>query len=207
MSSLGTISSTLAQNPPPRASFGPDETISVFKGANIPLPPSTAARPQPEVSLQHFVCSRGYTVERCYQDVALLRQTLAKYPLPQVQEWTWILVRSEDWKAIVLPRGLDPDSPAFTYSAKRQTFIEEALVADVPWRADELRARWHMQADKLRDLVAAHELGHALCKDRSETIANQQAERFQHGKSPSCELNPDPNILAEETRMPRLHAK
>jgi hypothetical protein len=214
VTSLGTISSTLAQDPPPRASFSPDETISVFKGADIPLPPPTPARPQHEVSLQHhevslqhFVCSRGYTVERCYQDVALLRQTLAKYPLSQIREWTWILVRSEDWKAIVLPRGLDPDSPAFTYSAKRQTFIEEALVADVPWRGDELRARWHMQADKLRDLVAAHELGHALCKDRSETIANQQAERFQHGKSPSCELNPDPNILAEETRKPRLHAK
>jgi hypothetical protein len=207
MTFLGTVSSTLAQNPPPKVSFSPDVAISVFKGADHPLPPSTAARPQHEVSLQHFVCSRGYTVEGCYQGVALLRQTLAKYPLSQIQEWTWILVRSEDWKAIVLPRGLDPDSPAFTYSAKRQTFIEEALLADVAWRRDELRARWHMQADKLRDLVAAHELGHALCKDRSETIANQQAERFQHGKPPSCELNPDPNILAEETRKPRLDAK
>jgi hypothetical protein len=207
MTSLGTISSMLAQNPPPRASFGPDAAISVFKSADITVPPLTAARAKYEVSLQHFVCSRGYSVERCYEDVALLRKTLAKYPLPQIEEWTWILVRSKDWKAIVMPRGLDPDSPAFTFSAKRQTFIEEALVADVPWRRDELKARWHMQADELRDLVAAHELAHALCKDRSEIIANQQAERLQHGRSPSCELNPNQNIRAEETRKPRLHAK
>jgi hypothetical protein len=103
-----------------------------------------------------------------------------------------------------MPRELDPDSPAFTYAAKRETFIEEALVADVPGRRDELKTRWHMCADQLQKLVIAHELGHAFCRDRSETTANQQAERLQHGKSPSCEPNPDPKILAEETGMPRL---
>jgi hypothetical protein len=176
------IPSTLAQNPPLRAYDHADDR-------------------------QRFVCSRGYTMEKCYEQVALLRSTLIKFPLAQVGEWIWILVRSEDWKAIVVPRGLDPDSPAFTYSANRETFIEEALVADVPGRRDELKARWHMRADKLRELVIAHELGHAFCRDRSETVANQQAERLQHEKSPSCEPNLDPKILAEETRKPRLNAK
>ena len=67
-------------------------------------------------------------------------------------------MRSKDWKPIVMPRGLDPDSPAFTYSAKRETFIEEALVADVSGRKEELNARWHLRADELRELVIAHEL-------------------------------------------------
>jgi hypothetical protein len=47
-----------------------------------------------------------------------------------------ILVRSENWKAIVVTRGLDPDSPAFTFYPKRETFIEEALVTQVPVRND-----------------------------------------------------------------------
>ena len=194
---LPMIPSMLAQTP----SLGPHVTIPAYDHVD-PASLRAGARPQDKVSLLHFVCSRGYTMEKCYEQVAVLRSTLAKYPLAQVWEWTWILVRSEDWKAIVVPRGLDPDSPAFTYSAKRQTFIEEALIADVPGRREELKARWHMRADKLRELVAAHELGHAFCNDRSEAVANQQAERLRLGKAPSCEPNLDATILAQETRKP-----
>jgi hypothetical protein len=190
---LATISLTFAQNAPPTGSSSPDVILA---------PRSTAALPQYESSRQHFVCSRDYTVESCYKDVAVLRRILAKYPGAQIGEWTWILVRSKDWKAIVKPRGLDPDSPAFTYSAKRETFIEEALVADVPGRKNELNARWHLRADTLRELVVAHELGHAFCKDKSEAVANQQTERLRDGKTLSCESNPGPKFLAEETRKP-----
>jgi hypothetical protein len=189
----------VVQNPP----LGPHVTIPAYDHVNDPAALWSAARPRDRVSLLHFVCSKGYTMEKCYEQVAVLRSTLAKYPLAQVGEWTWILVRSEDWKAIVVPRGLDPDSPAFTYSAKRETFIEEALVADVPGRRGELKARWHIRADKLRELVAAHELGHAFCNDRSEAVANQQAERLRDGKTPSCEPNLDAKILADETRKLR----
>jgi hypothetical protein len=201
--SLAMVPSSLAQDPLLTRSLSPDVTISVYDHADVPAPLLAAARPQVEVSLQHFVCSRGYTVEKCYKEVAVLRNALAKYPTAQIGEWTWILVRSEDWKAIVMPRGLDPDSPAFTYSAKRETFIEEALVADVPGRRDELNARWHMRADKLRKLVVAHELGHAFCNDRSEAVASQEAERLRDGKPPSCEPNLETKILAEETSKPR----
>jgi hypothetical protein len=196
-----TVLMFLTPIPSPRAQ---NPSLTVFSSPDvISAPRLAAALPQYEVSPQHFVCSRDFTVERCYKDVAVLRRTLAKYPAAQIGEWTWILVRSEDWKAIVVPRGLDPDSPAFTYSAKRETFIEEALVADVPGRKDELNARWHMRADKLRELVVAHELGHAFSNDRSEAVANQQAERLRDGKAPSCEPSLDAKILAEETRKPR----
>lgn len=98
-------------------------------------------------------------------------------------------MRSKDWKPIVMPRGLDPDSPAFTYSAKRETFIEQALVADVSGRKEELNARWHLRADELRELVIAHELGHAFCSDRSEAVASQQAERLRDGNTLSCKID------------------
>ena len=147
---LANVSLTSAQNAPPIASSSPN--------ANL-VSRSPAVPPQHERSPQRFVCSKDYTVESCYKDVAVLRRTLGKYPRAQIGEWTWILVRSKDWKAIVTPRGLDPDSPAFTYSAKRQTFIEEALVEEVPGRKEELNARWHLQADELRELVIATNSG------------------------------------------------
>jgi hypothetical protein len=148
-----------------------------------------SAAPQSELAEQRFVCNTGYTQEKCHEDMTVLRNTLAKYPLTHLGAWTWILVRSEDWKAIVSPRGLDPDSPAFTYYAKRQIFIEEALVADVPGRRKELKARWHMHADRLLYLAVAHELGHALCNDKTEEGANQAAQMLRVGDSPSCEVN------------------
>jgi hypothetical protein len=154
------------------------------------LPQATAsALPKDEAPLQRFVCNTGYTPEKCHKDMAVLRRALAKYPTAQLGNWTWILVRSEDWKPILMPRALDPDSPTFTYYAKKETFVEEALVADVPGRRDELKARWNMSLERLRDLAIAHELGHALCNDKSEEIANQGAERLLEGKSPSCEAN------------------
>jgi hypothetical protein len=177
---LANVSLTKAQDAPSKASSGPG-AIQVSHSASTPL--------QHERWPQHFVCSTDYAVESCYKDVAVLRKTLSKYLKAEIGEWTWILVRSKDWKAIVKPRGLNPDSPAFTYSAKRQTFIEEALVADVAGRNEELNARWHLQGDEFREFVVAHELGHAFCSDRSEAVASQQAERLREGKAPSCTRN------------------
>jgi hypothetical protein len=161
-------------------------------------PVTASALPQAEVPLQRFVCNTGYTMEKCLKDVAVLQRTLAKYPVAQLGKWTWVLVLSEKWKPILKPRGLDPDSPAFTYYAKRETFIEEALVADIPGRRDELKARWHMRADNLLDLAVTHELGHAFCNDKSEEIANREAERLREGQSPSCKANLEAKVPEPE---------
>lgn len=170
-----------------------------------PVPPQVKASTFPgnETPRQHVVCNTGYTVEKCRKDIGALRRTLAKYPVAQLGEWTWILVRSEDWKPIVIPRGLDPDSPAFTYYAKRETFIEEALVTNVPGRMDELIARWNTSRERLLDLAVAHELGHAFCNDKSEETANRGVERLLDGKVPSCETNLEALARIGETR--KLH--
>lgn len=162
-----------------------------------------SALPQDDVPLQRFVCNTGYTMEKCLKDIAVLQRTLAKYPVAQLGKWTWVLVLSEDWKPILKPRGLDPDSPAFTYYAKRETFIEEAIVADVPGRRDELKERWHMSPDNLLHLAVSHELGHAFCNNKSEEIANRAAQRLREGRSPSCEANLEAKIRAGAVIRPR----
>jgi hypothetical protein len=153
----------------------------------LSVQPQAMASPLPnnDVPVQRFVCNTGYTLEKCHAD--MVRRTLAKYPVAQLGNWTWILVRSEDWKAILLPRGLDPDCPAFTFYPKRETFIEEALVTQVPVRSGELLLKWSMDRMGLLDLAIRHELGHALCNDANEWNADRVARLLEQSKPVSCE--------------------
>ncbi len=162
-----------------------------------------APRPQHRAPIQHFVCNTGYTLERCRKDLAVLRSALAKYPVAQLGDWTWILVRSEDWKAILVPRGLDPDSPAFTYYPQKETFIEEVLVGEVPGRHRELLLKWNMSMKDLLDFALAHEVGHALCNDRDEWNANRVGQMLRDGNTPSCGVNLEAKIRAGERRKAR----
>ena len=107
-----------------------------------PIPPATRA--QIKSPNQHFVCNIGYTQQECDTDLAVLRSALAKYHADALGEWSWVLVRSEDWKRILLDRGFDPNNPAFSYLPRRETFLDASLVAKVSSRGVELSQRWHM---------------------------------------------------------------
>ena len=109
-----------------------------------PKEPATIVTPQ------HFVCNIGYTIEKCHGSGSAAKG-VEKYPAAQLGEWTWVLVRSSDWKDIKTARGLDRNSPAFTYYAGRETFLEEALVTEVPERQGALLLLWGMGRDKLLD--------------------------------------------------------
>ena len=158
------------------------------------LPQMTFALPNDQTPIQNFVCNVGYTLEKCRQDIAILERTVAKYPMAELGNWTWVLVRSEDWKAILISRKLDPDSPAFTFCAKRETFIEEALVTTVPGRGRgrELLLKWNMGMRDLLDLAIRHELGHALCNDANERNADRVAKLLEQGKTISCQATSRP---------------
>jgi hypothetical protein len=147
-----------------------------------PKEPATGRAPQ------HFVCNTGYTVEKCHKDVAVLRKALEKYPIAQLGEWTWVLVRSSDWKEIQTARGLDRNSPAFTYYEAKETFLEEALVTEVPGRQAALLILWGMSRDHLLDFAIAHELGHALCNEKDEGKAERVAGMLREERPASCEV-------------------
>jgi len=162
------------------------ETPSLPLSTDLPSRIPAGADVFRSIADQHFQCNTGFTEKQCQEEVAILEKALASYPLPQLGSWTWILVRSEDWKPILLPRGLDPDSPAFTFSAKRQTFIEDALVAPGSARARELLLKWHMKISDLLDLAIRHELGHAVCQNSTEQSAELVARLLQQKKPISC---------------------
>jgi hypothetical protein len=135
--------------------------------------------------------------------MAVLRKTLAKYPAAELGEWTWVLVRSADWKHFLIPHGIDPDSPAVTYLPKRETFIEEALVAAVPQRSRELVVRWQMNTEDLLELAVAHELAHVLCNEPGEAKTNRAARTLLDGKPLSCGVKLEAKIRTEEISKPR----
>ena len=136
---------------------------------------------------QHFFCNTGYTLDTCREQIATLKTVVAKYPTEALGEWTWVLVRSQDWKAQSQRLGLNPDSPAFTCLETRTTFIEEALVAKAPGRASELIARWHMGMTDLLNTAVEHEMGHALCHSLNEDKANHVAQILEQKRPLSCQ--------------------
>jgi hypothetical protein len=162
---------------------------------------SKCAPPQGRATIgspQHFVCNTGYTLEKCQKDVAVLRKVLEKYPVEQLGEWTWVLVRSVDWKEIKVTRKMDPNSPAFTYYSQRETFLEEALVAEVGLRRVDLLLVWGMSIDNLLDYAVSHELGHALCNERNEAEAERVARLLRKGNLSPCRVDLRANRRREE---------
>ena len=135
---------------------------------------------------QKFVCNTGYSVPECTRQLGVLREALKPYHPERLGEWTWVLVKSMDWKVILLSRGLNPDSPAFTVLEKRQTFLEEALFVRVPNRSAELLRFWSVPLDKMLDFAITHELGHAACNMQNEHLADDFGRQMREGRNPEC---------------------
>jgi len=98
-----------------------------------------------------------------------------------------VLVRSEDWKPLMYRLGMNPDSPALTDLSRRRTYFDEALFVKQTKRSAELLRYWQMPLDRLAEMAATHEIGHAMCSDRSEKKTYQRALLLQKGEIPSCD--------------------
>jgi hypothetical protein len=77
-------------------------------------PRGPSAKPTPGVQVR-FVCNTGYSVELCRRQMEVLRGVLSRYPSGALGDWTWVLVRSGDWKPMKRRLRLDADSPAFSF--------------------------------------------------------------------------------------------
>lgn len=137
---------------------------------------------------QHFACNVGYTPSECQVATTVLRKALAQYPADALGEWTWVLMRTQDWKQILSDRKFDTNHPAFSYLPKRETFLDGALVVRTSIRGAELSAIWHMPIEDLLDLAIRHELAHALCNDPDETKADRAAIALKNGTPLSCRV-------------------
>jgi hypothetical protein len=165
-------------------------TVMPFVFSAYPLAAQTNgnASAQKQAPKQHFACNVGYTPRECQVATTVLRKALARYPADALGEWTWVLVRTEDWKQLLSERRFDLNNPAFSYLPKRETFLDAALVVRASIRGVELSAIWHMPIEDLLDLAVRHELAHALCNDRDETKADLAAIALKNGTPLSCRV-------------------
>jgi hypothetical protein len=149
------------------------------------------ARPDTEraiLSSQEFHCHTGYSLAQCQKDILELKKVLAHYPTEGLGHWTWVLVRSQDWKPISEMLRLNPDSPAFSALEPRETFLEEALFTHDPVRTAELMEEWQKSMPKLLELAVTHELGHALCEESNEAAADHFGEELRNGRLMRCRI-------------------
>ncbi len=150
------------------------------------------AKPETERAIQssqEFHCHTGYLLEQCQKDIFELKKVLARYPLEELGHWTWVLVRSQDWKPISRMLRLNPESPAFTALEPRETFLEEALFLHDPLRTAELMEEWQRSMPKLLELAVTHELGHAICEEPNEAAADHIAEELRKGRLMRCRIS------------------
>jgi hypothetical protein len=141
------------------------------------------------LSGQEFHCHTGYSLAQCQRDILQLKSVLSRYPIGALGHWTWILVRSQDWKPISQRLRLNPESPAFTALEQRETFLEEALFLHDPLRTAELMKEWQLSMSKLLELAVTHELGHAFCAEPSEAAADRFGEELRNGLRPPCQVS------------------
>ena len=135
---------------------------------------------------QRFTCNTGYTLPACLQEIATLQKVVRKYPLSALGQWNWILVKTADWKTLVVQSGLSPNTPAVTCLELKYTFVEEAIVIDDGGRTRELTSQWMMSRSELLNFAVAHEVAHGICNDLDELHANDVAAKLRARKPFAC---------------------
>jgi len=179
-------------------------TVVIFRHGVEAAPaagPGLTESPSPRMQ---FFCNTGYSVESCQAHVAALRRVLSTVPLQSLGEWTWVLVRSDDWRPILRRVGRDPDSPAFTILEKRQTFLEEALFVPLAGRSATLLAAFRMPLDRLLEYAVLHELGHAVCAEHDERRTREYAMQLQRHGGVRC-VDTRANLNAKNRAIDNRH--
>jgi hypothetical protein len=135
---------------------------------------------------QRFTCNSGYMLPACLQEIATLREVVREYPFRVLGQWNWVLVKTADWKPLIVKLGFSPNSPALTCFELKVTFVEEAIVIDTGDRTRELISQWKMSRPRLLNYAVAHEMAHGICNDVDEVHTNDVTAKLLAGKPFAC---------------------
>jgi len=133
-----------------------------------------------------FLCSQKLDKAECVKEATALRQAMAPYPVHLLEQWSFVLVPADDWKALVRSQGGDPLSPAFSILEQRATLLDSSLFVGSAIRNKELLERFGMIGPALVDLAITHEMGHAICHEKNERRADDYGKLLRDGKAPVC---------------------
>jgi hypothetical protein len=133
-----------------------------------------------------FSCTTDYDPQQCLTSATELAKVLERYPTAKLGEWRFVLAGSQHWKQTVKALGGDPQSPAFTELEARVTVLEDALFENTDSRKALVSDRFGLPTGSILDFAVTHEMGHAICHERSEKQADQYGLDLRKGITPNC---------------------
>jgi hypothetical protein len=80
----------------------------------------------------------------------------------------------------------DTESPAFSEFAARVTVLEDTLFETADSRKANLAQRYGQLPGGLLDYAVSHEMGHAICHERDEKLADSYGLALRMGTTPIC---------------------
>jgi hypothetical protein len=170
-------------------------TAAIFLCASLLNGQTTSIRilpielPNRPASLSHdvsFSCTTDYNPSQCLTSAALLAKVLERYPTERMGQWTFVLAGSPRWRQTIKDLGGDPESPAFSELGARVTVLEEELFETVDSRQEMLARRFGLPPGSILDYAVTHEMGHAICGERQERLADKYGLDLRRGIAPTC---------------------
>jgi hypothetical protein len=152
--------------------------------------------PNRPASLSHaisFSCTTDYDPSQCLTSVVLLAKVLERYPTEKMGQWTFVLAGSARWKQTIKELGGDTESPAFSELDARVTVLEDELFETVDSRQTMLAQRFRLPPGSILDYAVTHEMGHAICGERQENLADKYGLDLRRGIAPTCATSRKPS--------------
>ena len=131
-------------------------------------------------------CTTNYDPTLCLASANRLAKVLRHYPTTRLGDWKFVVASSEHWQQIVKALGGDPESPAFTELTTHVTVLEGALFETADMRRVALAQRYGQTVSGLLDYAVSHEIGHAICHERDERLAEAYGRDLRMGTTPVC---------------------
>jgi hypothetical protein len=150
------------------------------------LPIDLPNRPASLPNTISFSCTTDYDPSQCLKSVGLLAKVLERYPTERMGQWTFVLAGSARWKQTIKELGGDTESPAFSELDARVTVFEEELFETVDSRQAMVARRFGLPPGSILDYAVTHEMGHAICGESQENLANKYGSDLRRGISPMC---------------------
>ena len=131
-------------------------------------------------------CTTDYDPAQCVASANALAKVLQRYPTTRLGDWRFVLASAEHWQQIVKSLGGDTESPAFTEFDGRVTILEGTLFEGADSRKANLAQRYGQTPGGLLDFAISHEIGHAICREHDEKLADAYGLALRRGGSPAC---------------------
>jgi hypothetical protein len=85
--------------------------------------------------------------------------------------------------------GGDTESPAFSELDARVTVLKDELFETADSRQAMLARRFGTPPGSILDFAVTHEMGHAICGERQENLADKYGLDLRRGIAPMCNLS------------------